>query len=865
MLRQLRRNYLNIFLLLALFYSFSSFSYSIHATDSSTHYRLTVEKETKQVEVSKIEDVIYLNGNKKVLDNILSWFRNNNFSKKYIKGVALNKDGRLNIKVSSKNVEAFSFVRKADKNLIIDFWINDQKGEKVAVKKDVVKLKQAARKKIKNKKTKSLVRKEEKKIKVREYRDFRYGLNFLWDYKPSFPEFKKFVEVKRKTPLFFYDLKQRDYEKNEQEAHMQLTINLFNKDKWGLMNKSIELYYKKYGKDKNEALNEFLRVNALIKNNYLEGETKPQKELIRRLEELELVSDEFLLSKAILKYVFQYYIDSKDYISSLKIGKKLFVLTKEDYDTEGLVESLQGIIYSLSQLNQYDKIFNLLEDKEVEKYLDKIQIAEYRIYNLVLDKKYPLAIGEFDKIKKSIIDKIPSSILFNVAESYFGQGDYKQALKFYDEFVQKYSFDKKSSHSRLRIALCYDLLEKDEGMVQQLYRDAIDRSANSKIRYEASLRYFGFEYLRKLKERKDELSAFLEPPVDVESNMTQDLLKAKWQMRMRKFILDGEYENALVYLKKLPMEKIKPEERSVFRKDGAAALTYKMSELFKNKKYSELIQLHETVNKVLTDEHVYFYQRHELLGMSYYQMNIENSYKKIMDMIKNNTISQNLEYPRWKKIFSVRNRELSLLKLFYLSEIKKENFDGANFVCYKIKKIDRVEGLFCQAKTNYSFSKYKEAKKYFENIISEFYQRIEGTDFNQEVSYYYLMSLYKLRYFDKFVEIVQRIDREKAFTGMSKLNIEELKYLYFETIYSNPSYPLLGDVIESMNEFSLDFPNSRWVDRVKYLHASSLIKVGEIESGKKELDRIITTTNKEYIRDLARSELSSIILNNKKI
>jgi len=68
-----------------------------------------------------------------------------------------------------------------------------------------------------------------------------------------------------------------------------------------------------------------------------------------------------------------------------------------------------------------------------------------------------------------------------------------------------------------------------------------------------------------------------------------------------------------------------------------------------------------------------------------------------------------------------------------------------------------------------------------------------------------------------------------------------------------------------MNEFSLDFPNSRWVDRVKYLHASSLIKVGEIESGKKELDRIITTTNKEYIRDLARSELSSIILNNKKI
>ena len=98
-------------------------------------------------------------------------------------------------------------------------------------------------------------------------------------------------------------------------------------------------------------LNEFLRIVALIKkNDYLDGDTKPKKEVIKRLEELAKISNEFLLSKSILKYVFQYYVNTDDYISALKIGKKLFVLTKEDYDTEGLVESLHGIIHSLSKL-----------------------------------------------------------------------------------------------------------------------------------------------------------------------------------------------------------------------------------------------------------------------------------------------------------------------------------------------------------------------------------------------------------------------------------------------------------------------------------------------------------------------------------
>ena len=41
--------------------------------------------------------------------------------------------------------------------------------------------------------------------------------------------------------------------------------------------------------------------------------------------------------------------------------------------------------------------------------------------------------------------------------------------------------------------------------------------------------------------------------------------------------------------------------------------------------------------------------------------------------------------------------------------------------------------------------------------------------------------------------------------------------------------------------------------------------MGKIKKGKKILDDLISVTQKEYIKDLARSELASLILNNKKI
>ena len=864
MRRQQKNAYLVYFLLSAFMYSYSSvsYSYNIYATDSTTHYRLTIEKANKPIELIKVSDKIILRGDNSVSNDLLTWFRQNKFSKKYIKSVELSKSGELNIFTVNPYIEAFSFLRNSDKNLIIDFWENSEQKKKII--NDSVSVRKAGRKKNKAiKKVKPKTNVKKKKVDT-NYLDFRYGLNFIWEYEPMYPGFNKFVEIKRKTPLYFYKIKSRDYDKSESEAHMQLTINLFEKDKWGLMNKSVDLYKKKYGADKNEALNEFLRIVALIKNNYLSGETTPKKEVIKRLEELERISTEFQLSKAILKYVFQYYIETNDYISSLKVGKRLFVLTKEDYDTEGLVESLHGIIYSLSQLNQYSKIYNLLEDKEVEKYLDKIEISEYKIYNLLLSRKYSEVLNEHSKIKKSILGKIPASILFNVAESLFGLGKYDESTKLFDKFLKSYSYDKRSSHARLRIALGYDLLGMDKKVVSRLYKDSIDRSSNPEIRYEAYLRYFGFEYLRNERQRNEELIAFIDPPIEIENKLSKNLLKAKWQMRFRSYIVREAYDKSLIYLKNIPLKDLTLEDRIVFERDGAAALTYRMNELFRDKKYAELIQVHEEINGTWTDRQTYYIKRNELLGMAYHHMNIINSYQKVM-----NTLSENkgmkTEYPKWKKMINLENKDLSLFKLFFLSEIKKESYDKAELVCKKIENINGLEGAFCQGKTNFLRRKFDVSKKYFEKIVSEYDAEIKDTDFSQEVSYFYLLSLYKGHYTDRFVEIINNMILSNSFDGMSNPHEEELLYLYYETLYSVEKYPINKLAIKSMENFYMKFEKSKWRDRVRYLRASSLIKLGNVKKGREELDSLISTSKKEYIKDLARSELASLILNNKNI
>ena len=69
------------------------------------------------------------------------------------------------------------------------------------------------------------------------------------------------------------------------------------------------------------------------------------------------------------------------------------------------------------------------------------------------------------------------------------------------------------------------------------------------------------------------------------------------------------------------------------------------------------------------------------------------------------------------------------------------------------------------------------------------------------------MSLYKKRYFNKFTEMLIKIDKDNAFEGMAIRHEEELRYLLYETAYTlGPEIPR-KQMLVSMQEFLINTRN----------------------------------------------------------
>ena len=252
-----------------------------------THLRWNIQSFRNQIIITKKPQVVIL----QTLD--INFFNkmalsigNIETQKDYFKKVTFSKEGypknpaSIKIELANKGVELFTYHKH--KNQILDFWINEDfiKSRRASVEKNkqskkifktvVKKVKKKIVKKGKDLRTlrnsfKKTRPKGTKKYISKKYRDFRYGAAFIWDYDPVLPVLKDDLNLRRKTPEYFYSIKDRKFTKDDKEAHMQLSINLYRKSKWGLMTKSITLYEKKYGIDKNQETNYYLKANALIK------------------------------------------------------------------------------------------------------------------------------------------------------------------------------------------------------------------------------------------------------------------------------------------------------------------------------------------------------------------------------------------------------------------------------------------------------------------------------------------------------------------------------------------------------------------------------------------------------------------------
>ncbi len=792
---------------------------------------------------------------------------------------------KIEINLKNDMVELFTFYKNDEKKYVLDFW-KEPKNYKSSPKKSIASRK--AVKKIvkpvvnknlgvKNKVKKLIIKKSIKRKKYNDdYRDFRYGASIVFDYPPLLPSIDIKINLESKTADYFYPIKDREYEKSDKEAHMQLSINLYRREKWGLMAKSIRLYTKKYNEDDNYDLNEFLKANSLLKKNLTDKNMSVVKTALVRLENLINLTKKNELKYAILKYLIQYNVHEGNRITALELAKKLYVHSRENFDIETSVYAAEVILNSLARLDQVKKMIAFINEGNIKTLLPRQLSIAYLTYTYLKLQRHNDVIKLFKKESVVFQKPLHSSILFNVAEAYFRLSKYTKATKFFDEFLVDYSHFGHASHARGRIALSYDILDKDIKVVKALYKEAINKSSNAKIRYENKIRYVGVVFNRKkVKTALDSESiVFLNNTPEEKKTIDKDIKKILWLVRLRTLITSNKLEEALVYLNTVPLSSLIPMERRVFEGDGAEIVYGLILKYFSNSDYGKIITLWNVykdvyVDKVALDPYVNY-----IVSKSYLRLGLHESFGKSIKFLTENVSSPQRFFPNWfprKKRLAISEYldELILLKLINEKQWKKASV-----------KIDMMVFAKRSAQKNYykgivfyKLKKYVEAVTQFEKFIV---LRARAKDLSQEemayFSDYYSDSLYNINKKQRFKKVsyalLNDIDAIKN-ENMSVLLLESkkrIRYLLIEVLISENKKENFVELEPMIAKFRNDYPKSQYDNRVTYLFGLSLLRNKKEKESIKVLNDLVNDVKViGYIRELARSELSTIRINKDQI
>ncbi|WPU64925.1 tetratricopeptide repeat protein [Peredibacter starrii] len=866
-----------------------------------THLRWNLMVPRDQFYIVKRDQTLYIETvNLQMFETLAGDIAKLKTNGQYIESINYSKDNfpakpaTVAIKLKDPSVELFSFYRDADKKYILDFWINaDLVSEKnagfkkplpvpVEEKAPVVVAKKAVtappKNALLNRKSPILPVVEVTKAAVAEktinpeYRDFRYGASFIWDYNPMIPQLEKDINLASKIPDALFPIQDRSNLDDAKEAHLQLTINFYREEKWGLMNKSITLYEKKYGRDSNHVFNEYLKANALLRGNLAKpnrGITQSAMVLLTNIKDL---TDNYEMKSAILRYLIQYNVDQKDHVKTLELAKQLFVEARGEFDQTMVIQSALTILHALSELKQVDKIEEFLSDKKLASILPPQMGMAYTSFALLSKGETKEIIKRYKTVEKSLVKPVHPAILYNLAESYYREAQYESSIKAYDEFLATYSYLLQSPYARLRLALEYELLDRPAAENLVLYKNAIDRSTSAEIRYEAKLRYVAFRLARKLKptESDKETEVFLEQSPDESKALNPNLKKLLWLVRLRLFIANKEYDKALSYLTSVPLDALKPAERRVFEGDGAEIVYGLIQEAYLKEDYSKVVKIWEVYKdkyetKVAKNLYMNF-----VVCDAFIKLGLYKSYDRALASFKNVLSEEARTFPIWidrtKSInLSQMIEELNLIRL-----VADANWTeaGAKLTSYPVSLRDSLNYPFYQGMIHFNQKNYSEAVVEFEKVLVKQNPQNQLTPRQTaDLLMGYVESLYQLRDQDRFKTVVKALSDD---IGRSKsapiLNISErINYLLIES-YAGESNPEWKELETMTKTFREKFVKSPYNSRVGYLYGLSLIKNAKVPEGREVLSLLTNDKNvPSHIKEMCRSELATLELTEKKL
>lgn len=895
-----------LFIILALIFGDSKFGYAqtLVQENFKTHLRwsvmapkdlLLIEGHPEQLVLRSL-DFTFLEKVAEQLSKIdlqKKYFKTVNFTKEVTEG----KKPEITISLASAQVEIFNFYKDADNKYIIDFWIDEGTPSKVEVpvlsnsgsdrtEKVVRPVKIAAKTNPEPARTPSPVAVQPEaalqssKAEEKPYRDFRYGAAFFWDYSALAPKFDSGINLDRKGPEHFFPIKDRLFEKDEKEAHMQLTINLFRKNKYGLMFKSITLYEQKYGEDSNLLMNEYLKANAIIKEGIRKGDLGPVRMALQTLDALSERTKDYNMARGILKYQLAYHIEKKDYVQALNKAKRLYVKSKENFDYEESSSAGEGILHCLAQLGQIDQLEDFLGEKTVEKLLPgQIRLA-YLIFTELKLGHTENVVRAFEKQKASLVKPIHPTILLNVAESYFRRAQYEEAIPLYDVFISDYSQYTEAARARVRLGLVYEITDREPTLTLALYKNAIDRSQDAMVRYEAQIRYAALRNLRKIKIAPSDKEArvFLESPVSSDALIDFNTKKLLWLVRLRSLIVDHEFKKALSYLAAIPLAGMGARDAKVFEEDGAEIIVGMLFEAYKNADYPMVIKTWELykdkyIRKVAFDPETNF-----LAAQSYLMMGLTEGTQAIYDDLAKLKEAPEKSYPYWVERSSVKTVNEYLLELKISMLLKNKDWKQ---LAEEIEKLAQASGqnnkkvLMYRGLESYARKDYSAAIKWLERFFLEKNPSdIRGVTEAADLMKIYTDSIYESGDLTKFRSVAKALLNDTKMFGTSDFYVESVKqrihYLLIESIASQRNSDNSGEVdkqiMAEIGQFQESFKKSSYKGRLDYLMALSLLGGNRVDEGRAILNGLLQDESvSEYIKEMARSELSLLKIKEKTI
>jgi tetratricopeptide (TPR) repeat protein len=546
-----------------------------------------------------------------------------------------------------------------------------------------------------------------------------------------------------------------------------------------------------------------------------------------------------------------------------------FFDSKKEYDKEMTVKVSTIILHCLAHLKQNEKINEFLTDKYIVKILPEQIGLAYNSYALLVRDDNEEVIKLYEANKKGLVKPVHPAIVFNTAEAYFRDSQYKKAIALFDDFVAEYSHLDKAPHSRLRIALSYDILESPIAKTQELYKSALNRSTNPGIRYEAKLRYISSSVIRKLEHTPKDIEKliFFDMSPDEKKAMNNELKKLLWQSRLRSFISQKQYKKALTYLSSIPMNSLKPMRRKVFQADGAEIIFGLITDAYSEENFSKVIKLWETYrgkydSEVASNPHVNF-----VVASSYLNLGLPNSFDRTVEEFKKLNSYTTRVFPIW--IERNKNIKISniLKELVVIKHVKNENWKGADKVIELLDKDDRreINYYYYRGLIDYKLKRFNKAANDFEAML------VSQNDNNKlsmvelsELLKMYVESLHqsgqKARLVKTSKALLADIEKSTNINDSIKGAHERILYLYIENIFSDKEEGF-GRVERLSSQFLKEHQNSDYTDRVKYIYGLSMIKNLKVEQGSEILNSLIS--DKEvpgYLKEMAKTELSAVKL-----